>query len=339
MRRRLGLALAGGIVATVGIAGPASALLVWTLVGTPLAATAGSTTSFTLTATNLDLVGELGCLEVILPPGWSGVSAGSAVPSTGRGDWVTNASGNTVVAHSTSGGGRLETGHWVTFTINARPSIAGISTWANHAHQRQDCTGGEEAGLPIAVTVLPQLLPTPTPLPTSTSAPTPQPTPKATPGPTPTAAPTPRSTASPRPTPRATATPRTPESGDSPRPTATPDAPAAATPSATPDPGDGAATASPDDSGATPGGAKSPSPSLAVSEVGLVGYDTGEVELALGPLGVAGGVDTWIVPAATMGVPGVLILLWIGLQAVGAFAWVPAVRRLRDDDDEVPSRA
>ncbi len=45
----------------------------------------------------------------------------------------------------------------------------------------------------------------------------------------------------------------------------------------------------------------------------------------------------WIVPAATIGVPGLLILIWIGLQAVGAFAWMPAVRRLRGDDEAAPT--
>ena len=50
------------------------------------------------------------------------------------------------------------------------------------------------------------------------------------------------------------------------------------------------------------------------------------------------GVETWVVPAATLGVPGLLLLLWVALQAVGALAWIPAVRRLRGDEDERPAR-
>lgn len=37
----------------------------------------------------------------------------------------------------------------------------------------------------------------------------------------------------------------------------------------------------------------------------------------------------WAVPAATLGAPGLLILLWVALQTGGALIWTPAVRRLR----------
>jgi hypothetical protein len=33
-----------------------------------------------------------------------------------------------------------------------------------------------------------------------------------------------------------------------------------------------------------------------------------------------------------VGVPGLLVVLWVALQTVGALAWVPAVRRLRGED-------
>jgi hypothetical protein len=46
-----------------------------------------------------------------------------------------------------------------------------------------------------------------------------------------------------------------------------------------------------------------------------------------------GGIEIWSIPAATLGVPGVLIIVWVGLQAAGALAWIPAVRRLRSDED------
>ncbi|MBI2777976.1 MAG: hypothetical protein HYX57_12050 [Chloroflexi bacterium] len=41
----------------------------------------------------------------------------------------------------------------------------------------------------------------------------------------------------------------------------------------------------------------------------------------------------WVVPGAAVGVPGLLVILFVGLQAVGALAWIPAVRRMGDDDD------
>lgn len=43
------------------------------------------------------------------------------------------------------------------------------------------------------------------------------------------------------------------------------------------------------------------------------------------------GFSVWAVPAATIAGPGLLILLWMALQAGGALAWLPAVRRLRGD--------
>jgi hypothetical protein len=55
-------------------------------------------------------------------------------------------------------------------------------------------------------------------------------------------------------------------------------------------------------------------------------------DLGLGTIGILAGLDTWVVPAAVMGGPGLLVLLWIALQAVGATVWVPAARRLKDGD-------
>jgi hypothetical protein len=45
----------------------------------------------------------------------------------------------------------------------------------------------------------------------------------------------------------------------------------------------------------------------------------------------------WIVPAATFVGPGLLLLIVVALQATGALAWVPAVRRLRGDDEPMPA--
>lgn len=38
----------------------------------------------------------------------------------------------------------------------------------------------------------------------------------------------------------------------------------------------------------------------------------------------------WFVPGAAVGVPGLLVLLFIAAQAAGAAAWIPAVRRMAD---------
>jgi hypothetical protein len=62
-----------------------------------------------------------------------------------------------------------------------------------------------------------------------------------------------------------------------------------------------------------------------------LGYDGDRLKLQPGSLGILGGFQVWAVPAATIGMPGLLVLLWIALQAGGSLSWFPAVRRLRGD--------
>jgi hypothetical protein len=40
----------------------------------------------------------------------------------------------------------------------------------------------------------------------------------------------------------------------------------------------------------------------------------------------------WLVPAALVGTPGLLVILWVVLQLVAGAVWLPAARRLRGDD-------
>ena len=58
-------------------------------------------------------------------------------------------------------------------------------------------------------------------------------------------------------------------------------------------------------------------------------FDNRQLDLGSGVVGVLAGVEVWAVPAATIAVPGLLVLLWIALQAAGAVAWLPAARRLK----------
>ena len=52
----------------------------------------------------------------------------------------------------------------------------------------------------------------------------------------------------------------------------------------------------------------------------------------MGPIGLLGGVMVWFVPSAVLGVPGLLVLLWVLAQTAGGLVWVPAIRRMRGDD-------
>ena len=63
----------------------------------------------------------------------------------------------------------------------------------------------------------------------------------------------------------------------------------------------------------------------------------GSVPIGLGALGLLGSIDIWIVPGLLLGVPGLLVVAFVMLQAIGALAWIPAVRRLRGDEAE-PAR-
>jgi hypothetical protein len=41
-----------------------------------------------------------------------------------------------------------------------------------------------------------------------------------------------------------------------------------------------------------------------------------------------GSVGVWIVPGLLLGVPGLLVVVFVLLQTAGAAAWIPAIRRL-----------
>lgn len=61
-----------------------------------------------------------------------------------------------------------------------------------------------------------------------------------------------------------------------------------------------------------------------------VGGMGGAVSTALDSL--PGGLAVWAFPAFVMGVPGLLLLLAIGAQAIGALAWLPIVRKRLGSD-------
>ena len=63
-----------------------------------------------------------------------------------------------------------------------------------------------------------------------------------------------------------------------------------------------------------------------------IDVDEARLDLGLTSFSVFGGISIWSVPAATLGVPGILLIIWVSLQAIGAMAWIPAVKRLRGDE-------
>jgi hypothetical protein len=303
----------GLLAGLVALAAPVAGAVGWTIVGGPLTATVFQSTTYTFTATNITYNQGIGCVEIQLPDSYVIEGLGTPVPSDGQQQWVAEVYGGTnwVLAHSVNGGGRLDLLESVTFTVQATATQAGLFDWNNHAHRRQDCTGPDiEPGL-FPMVVAPVIVPTPVPTPIPTAPPaTPAPTARPTPVPTPEPSATPSETPTPSPTP----TPR-------PSSTADPAEESTAVPAAAaPDP--------PSTPGAAPVARMAP-----LNENQTAGVSVGTEVFALleGPL-------VWFVPGAAVGVPGLLVVAFIALQAVGALAWVPAVRRMSGEPVPIQRR-
>ena len=59
-----------------------------------------------------------------------------------------------------------------------------------------------------------------------------------------------------------------------------------------------------------------------------LGAETGA---SLELLGLLNGDYMWFVPAASVALPGLLVILWVVLQTIGALAWIPSVRRMAEE--------
>ena len=315
-------ALAAAVVAMAVAALPqvAAGLLVWTFVVVPLTVTAGQGTVFTMTATNVAGPDDLGCLEVTLPSSFAIGLVSDPVASNGD-NWVATQSGTTVEVRSLSGGGRLNIGR-VGHLSNHRDSLVRRDDVVAQPRsspaglQRPD--GGRPAGSggrAAAAARHPGTHATTHADPHAQADGAAQPNPVAAPS---------RCHRCPawgRPPPPL---PRHPRPRISPRPRPSSSATASPSPTATPLPGGAVASS-------TPGpGAAGGQPS---SQAPRVAPDPGEISIGAGTLNVLDGISTWSVPAAVVGVPGLLVVLWVALQTVGALAWIPAVRRLRGDED------
>jgi hypothetical protein len=349
---------AGRIALVVVVAAVASGLTpghasaestLWSLTLSPSEVTTGVATTFSLTATNQDPLAdllnsnEIGCVTVDVPSNFSVASAGVTGSSAG-GSWGASRVGNRVTVRAGSDVDRLEAFEWVSLNIGATALSPGSQGWSAHAIRQQDCTGTGALLRPSPVVVATAPAPTPTPTPRPTVAPTPTPTPTLTP-PTPTPTlplPTLPLPTLPLPTlPEPTARPPLPTPSPNPLPTA-----ARPSPSPTSSPFATASAEQSNNGPATPGTATasptpSPSSSPDAEAVGgappesgapAIRFDDRRLDLSIGTVGLLDGVEVWAVPAAAIGGPGFLVLLWVALQAAGAAAWLPAARRLKDAD-------
>jgi hypothetical protein len=347
MRRRSRLTLAAAAVALAfGAAAPARGAVLWTLTASPLTVTAGTPTTFSLRA-SLALLGDIRCIEVGVPDNFI-VTGASVVGSNAGNSWTSRVLGNDVWVHVTSGGDRLRfIGHYVDFTITATAWSTGSLAWDSHAHDQEDCSGAESLlSVPLIILVLgPALTPTPAPTLAPTPIPTPAPTGAPIPLPTlsPIALPTPRPNASiglpplPSETSRPTAAPSSPTPTPGARSSPLVDAPSPP-PTPRPSASDEAITGTLPGSGGGGGGAPIQGRIIADPAVTGDGGAAGSVPVALGALGLLASIDIWIVPGLLLGVPGLLVVAFVILQAGGALAWIPAIRRFRGPDEGVATR-
>jgi hypothetical protein len=182
--------------------------------------------------------------------------------------------------------------------------------------------------------------PTPAPTPTPTPRPTPTPTPRPTPTPTPppivlpTLPPLPLPTL-PLPTLDLLPTP-TPTPGVTSTPTMSPDPRGSSGPSSSPAPSSSAVAAV--IPGVTASDAPPPSDGPGPAIVHLPDAIGREGDGGLAPsVAIDTGVaisPTFLVPTLAFTVPGLLLMLAVLAQGVGALAWIPFVRRSLGDDDQ-----
>ena len=319
----------------------------WTLTTSPLAVTSGVETYFSLIATNADPLAntlsssEIGCLWVDVPSNFS-VAAASVTGSSAGGSWTASRAGNRVTIYATSGGDRLTSLDWVSFTIRATAVTTGSLAWNARAYRQPDCSGsGAGAAVPPVVVVSAPVV-TPTPIPTPAATATPTPTPVVTLPPIaifPTPTPTPTRTPTPTPTPADAGSPAPTPAVGGPTSQASPES-AASQESAPPSEGEGQVegeSSLPASPGAIDGAAAVVGGSDEADGAGggpRVSFDRAGLGVEFGAIGLLDGTAIWAVPAATIAGPGLLILLFIALQATGAVAWIPAVRRLRGKDEQ-----
>jgi hypothetical protein len=276
------------------------------------------------------------------PDSYSWAAGNLFVPAPGVLANDTDADGDVLIAEMVGGGvsGSLDLGSNGSITYSPGGGFSGSATFNYRVWD--GLVWSPPTSVTLTRTASPTQTPTPTPPPTPTSppAPTPNAPPPVIPTPTPfVPVPTPTLPGQlppirlPSPSPslplpllggnpgtdRSAPPSEAPTSGQSDRgsgPTASEDA----------EPGSGAVGAGPPSGGGptsaqTGGGRAARLPSIEFDEQRL------DVSGAL--VDLFAGVEIWAVPAATIAVPGLLVLVWLALQAVGAIAWLPAARRLQ----------
>jgi hypothetical protein len=316
------------VLVAFAVALPAAVLAArsWTIAVSPDELTVDESTAVKLAATNTSSSGSgMECVEVTVSADFeiSDVAVLSVNGQSGGGllGWTAVwAGGSTVAFKSTLGDGALDEGDSAVFRITGTATQTGPMTWTAVASDVAPLIKPACGSHDYPTTSLPFDVQGPAPTPTPT--PTPQPTAKATPTPRPTRPPIvvlPSLAVPTLPPILPTARPT-----DTPRPTAppTPDRSSDAGSTRSPTPGPTDAVTAPTDA---PGGGGG----LVIAGNGRRGeaetdFDSDVFDTLSG---MPGGLAAWAYPAFVISVPGLLLLLAVAAQALGAFAWLPLIRR------------
>jgi hypothetical protein len=356
-RRGRSLSLAPALVlALLTLVGSGSAptsaatLSPFTVSATPLTLTEGQATDVQLTVSAATGPGAapIGCIVVTIPSGFS-VLAASVVSVPVPGTWSATISGSgssTLVTFATTNDpDRLQTKagqNTGVFDIRVVATSSPLAAWTVAAYQKFT-SSSPSSGLPLLplqpFVIVPAATPSPSPTPVPTATPRPTPPPSPTPPVSPTPAPTPSPSSGltpppasgPPPSGAATAQPSTSAGGAATSPA----------PGASPSPSDSAGPGTVQAAGPAP----SSGPGQAITFLGQ-GAGTGPAaapprrfavpDLASGQavpfdgLGLAGTLSLflWLVPGLSLSLPGLLILVVIAAQALGAGSFVPLTWRV-----------
>jgi hypothetical protein len=350
--RRGWRAAAIAVVAQLVLAGAVVAADGWTLTMDPDSVKPDVVTTVTLRATDTGGSSDTGCIYVVIPDTFV-VEEPEVLDYSGPTTWAakikTAGAGTTVQIRNSDGNGKLKQGDWVRFQVNVTGTDPGTYVWTANASQGNDCKDPTLASIGLSVTVAAPAPPKPTAAPTPTVTPTPKPAATATPtaGSTarPTANPTPRpspgATSAPTPPPSAgattgpipsagtSATPLPPGVSPTPTPTAIDPSPGASSPpGASPTPTSASPTASPALGVLVAGGGDGGAGDPPVLSVPNLDGTSPTIELDGLFLSSSFSAFAWVVPGFLLGLPGLLVLLVVGAQAIGAAVFIPITRRV-----------
>ncbi len=323
------LVVAGALAALFAQTGTVAAADSWTVTANPQTIVGGSSDTVRLTITNTspddgNNGNGIACVKVTVPATFT-LGNPSVVSVTNGRDWSASRSGRTVTAKGINNGDRLRgdpDNDTLVLDVRASASLIALGPWTFRAFEETDCTNESFAPESIFITVIVSPQPTPRPTPQPTPQPTAAPTPRPTPAPTRSPSPTGAATAQPPPDPPPTADAR-PSGSPTPAPSGTvePSSPPPDTTSPTTRPGIGR------------GGPTVPRdpPGNGDQFGGVISIPVNEEDPEFAGLGMdllaSLGVFAWAVPGALLGAPGLLLIVVILAQSMGAMAWLPIVRR------------